>query len=150
VFEAFGWPVTLNDEEILERLVALNAERAAEEQRGLVRWLRPDFQNPAADGKTQKQLAIPEDEDETDEEEARPQKAAKGKEKAKKLPLPEKLPEQVLAIRQQLAAASRPVTAADLAARFSRAKADRIEDLLQSLVILGNAREVEPGRYVSA
>ncbi len=34
------------EEELLSRLVALNAERAAEEARGLVRWLRPDFQNP--------------------------------------------------------------------------------------------------------
>ena len=31
VFEAYGWPGTLSDEEILERLVALNHERAAEE-----------------------------------------------------------------------------------------------------------------------
>jgi len=31
---------------ILERLVALNAERAKEEASGLVRWLRPDYQNP--------------------------------------------------------------------------------------------------------
>src|SRR6185312_47227 len=36
------------DEAILERLVALNAERAAEEARGLVRWLRPAFQHPTA------------------------------------------------------------------------------------------------------
>ena len=34
------------DEAILERLVALNAERAAEEARGVVRWLRPEFQHP--------------------------------------------------------------------------------------------------------
>ena len=40
VFDAFGWPSTLTDEEILERLVALNAERAEEEKRGLIRWLR--------------------------------------------------------------------------------------------------------------
>ncbi|MCK7580990.1 MAG: hypothetical protein MZV65_38830 [Chromatiales bacterium] len=33
------------DEALLERLVALNAERAAEEARGLVRWLRPEFQD---------------------------------------------------------------------------------------------------------
>ncbi len=32
---------------ILERLVALNAERAEEERNGLVRWLRPEFQNPS-------------------------------------------------------------------------------------------------------
>jgi hypothetical protein len=47
VFEAYGWPQTLSDEEILERLVELNAVRAAEERAGLVRWLRPEFQKPA-------------------------------------------------------------------------------------------------------
>lgn len=36
------------EEQLLTRLVALNAERAAEEARGLVRWLRPDFQTRAA------------------------------------------------------------------------------------------------------
>jgi len=30
------------------RLVALNAERADEEKTGFVRWLRPDYQNPAS------------------------------------------------------------------------------------------------------
>ena len=34
--------------EILSRLVALNRERAAEEARGLVRWLRHDYQAPEA------------------------------------------------------------------------------------------------------
>jgi Fe2+ or Zn2+ uptake regulation protein len=48
VAEAYGWPVDLSDEDILARLVALNAERAAEEKRGLVRWLRPDYQRPRA------------------------------------------------------------------------------------------------------
>ena len=47
VFDAYGWPHGLSDEEILERLVALNAERAAEERRGIIRWLRPEFQNPS-------------------------------------------------------------------------------------------------------
>lgn len=32
---------------ILSRLVALNHKRAAEETRGLIRWLRPDYQAPA-------------------------------------------------------------------------------------------------------
>ena len=31
-------------EELLTRLVALNHERAAEEKRGLIRWLRPEYQ----------------------------------------------------------------------------------------------------------
>lgn len=40
--------MTMSDAEILERLVALNRERAAEEARGLVRWLRPEYQAPEA------------------------------------------------------------------------------------------------------
>ena len=48
VARAYGWPENLSDEEILARLVALNAERAAEEKRGLIRWLRPDYQRPRA------------------------------------------------------------------------------------------------------
>jgi len=46
VAEAYGWPADLPEAEILERLVALNRERAAEESRGVVRWLRPEFQAP--------------------------------------------------------------------------------------------------------
>ena len=34
------------EEELLTRLVALNQKRAAEERRGIVRWLRPDYQIP--------------------------------------------------------------------------------------------------------
>jgi hypothetical protein len=57
VFAAYGWD-DLNDasgktkdeinEIILERLVALNAERAEEERNGFIRWLRPDYQAPNA------------------------------------------------------------------------------------------------------
>jgi hypothetical protein len=43
------------NEIILERLVALNAERAEEERNGLIRWLRPDYQAP---GETQTQQTI--------------------------------------------------------------------------------------------
>jgi hypothetical protein len=46
VAEAYGWPVDLPEEEVLARLVALNKERAKEEKRGKVRWLRPDYQIP--------------------------------------------------------------------------------------------------------
>jgi hypothetical protein len=48
VFEAYGWSHDLTDEQILERLVALNAERGEEERTGTVRWLRPDLQNKQA------------------------------------------------------------------------------------------------------
>jgi hypothetical protein len=68
VFDAYGWPHDLTDEQILERLVALNAERAEEEKRGIVRWLRPEYQTkvvktglPVAaeeEGEAQEELAV--------------------------------------------------------------------------------------------
>jgi hypothetical protein len=44
VADAYGWPADLAPAEIVARLVALNAERKAEEEAGTVRWLRPDYQ----------------------------------------------------------------------------------------------------------
>ena len=46
VAAAYGWDADLTPAEIVARLVALNAERAAEEAAGHVRWLRPDYQVP--------------------------------------------------------------------------------------------------------
>jgi hypothetical protein len=46
VAAAYGWPADLPPAEIVARLVALNAERAAEEKAGTVRWLRPEYQIP--------------------------------------------------------------------------------------------------------
>jgi hypothetical protein len=63
VFEAYGWqdlwgkPNPEIDETILERLVALNAERAAEERNGHIRWLRPEYQAPTQIQSTQ--IALP-------------------------------------------------------------------------------------------
>src|SRR5690606_16502491 len=44
--DAYGWPQDLSEGEIIERLVALNQERAREEAEGHVRWLRPEYQAP--------------------------------------------------------------------------------------------------------
>ncbi len=44
--EAYGWPADLAGEHLLAALVALNAERVAEEAQGQVRWLRPLYQRP--------------------------------------------------------------------------------------------------------
>lgn len=46
VAAAYGWPADLPPTEIVARLVALNAQRAAEEKAGKVRWLRPEYQIP--------------------------------------------------------------------------------------------------------
>ena len=55
VAEAYGWPADLPEEEVLARLVALNKERAKEEARGKVRWLRPDYQIPRFGSAKEKQ-----------------------------------------------------------------------------------------------
>ena len=52
VFEAYGWDAGMSDEALLEKLVALNHERAEEEKRGVVRYLRPEFQERKERGNT--------------------------------------------------------------------------------------------------
>jgi len=136
VCDAYGLSHDISDEEILERLVALNHERAAEEERGLVRWLRPEYQHPQ--GMTQRTLDV-------GEQEAK-QVATKA---AKKLPFPANLAEQARAVRNALATSSGVVTSSQIAKSFQRARAERVEELLQTLVLLGQAREVEEGKYIA-
>ncbi|QDU76078.1 hypothetical protein Pan97_31230 [Bremerella volcania] len=138
VFEAYGWPADLSDEEILERLVALNHERAEEEARGIVRWLRPEFQNPG--GTSQTQLAA-----ETATE-AKPKKAAQAA-KTKKEPWPKKLPEQMRVLRRALHDQSSPCLAEDLAKGFTRAPKKLVGELLETLVEVGQARVTDDGRF---
>ncbi|REJ88388.1 MAG: class I SAM-dependent DNA methyltransferase [Planctomycetota bacterium] len=141
VFDAYGWPHDLTDEQILERLVALNHERAEEESRGLVRWLRPEFQNPA--GETQKRIATP------DDAEAEAPAAKSTPVKVKKQPWPKTLPERVRVLRSTLAEGSTPLAADDLRKRFTRARKTDVEELLETLVEVGQARCTDDGRYVA-
>jgi hypothetical protein len=46
VFEGYGWPKDLTDDQLLEKLVSLNHQRAQEEKQGIIKYLRPDFQIP--------------------------------------------------------------------------------------------------------
>ncbi|HEX8501656.1 MAG TPA: DNA methyltransferase [Pyrinomonadaceae bacterium] len=133
VFDAYGWPPSLSDEDILERLVRLNAARAAEERAGLVRWLRPEFQKPAAG------VAAAFGEEFT--------AAAPAAARQERQPWPKSIPEQARAVRQALAARRGVVTPQQLASAFRRANVARVEELLQTLVSLGQAREVSAGRY---
>ena len=119
----------------MSRLVQLNAERVEEERTGTIRWLRPEYQKPSEGVAT----AFG-----TDVEAALP--AAK---KTAKLNWPKTIPEQARAIRQALTSQVGAVTPKQLAKNFSRAKVERVEELLQTLVSLGQARETEEGHYVA-
>lgn len=135
VAEAYGWPADLDDEAILTRLVDLNRARAAEEAAGLVRWLRPDYQNPAG------RIA-----------------AAKGQqaemdvgaaaEAADKALWPKALPEQIAAVRAVLSDMGE-ATPEQVARQFKRARAASVKPLLESLSALGQARLIEGGRFAA-
>ncbi len=138
VFAAYGWPTTLTDEEILEKLVALNKERSEEESRGIVRWLRPDFQNPEAKKSVPPaaaQTALPgtEDEGEPGEE----GEAGASAVAAKAAAWPKKLPEQIAAVRDAVSKSADEYSAEAVARMFKGAKLDAVVDLLDSLTSLG-------------
>lgn len=133
VAKAYGWPDDLSDAEFLERLVALNRERAAEEREGTIRWLRPDFQAPRAgtvarDSQVEADLVVSEI-------------------KVKKPSLPTKLPDQVAAIRELLETETDPIAVPALARRFAQGKRveGKVGDLIETLVMLGQAEAVDDG-----
>lgn len=138
VFDAYGWPAELSDDEILARLVALNAERAAEESQGTIRWLRPEFQNPTGHIAATQGTLI--------EDAAEPVETTS---KKSKTPWPKTLAEQAQAVRSALGAHRTPVTPEQLAKTFLRARVDRVEELLDTLASLGQARELDDGRFAA-
>ena len=141
VLDSYGWPHSLTDEEILARLVELNRERAAQERAGIIRWLRPEYQNPQ--GAQQSAL-------DTAQSEAEPSRVAAAD---KRLRWPASLPEQVKAVRQALADAATDRNAAELAGHFEGARKDvrarKIAEILATLAALGRARETVAGRFVA-
>jgi hypothetical protein len=119
------------DETLLERLVALNAERAAEEARGLIRWLRPEFQakGTVATEATSKQGALDLEIDGGAEEV-----------EVDKRPWPTGVPEQILAVNAVLTASPVPLPPEAIAAHFKARGAwkSRLGTLLETLVALGH------------
>lgn len=140
--EAYGWSADLSDEQILEKLVALNADRAREEAQGFVRWLRPEYQEPrfgkqAPAQKTgdldleEKVVAIDKD-----------------------LPtFPKDRYEQPLAIEAALAAHAQPLDAAGIAKLFkgkaTDARAKRIAEVLTTLARYGRIIALDNGTYAA-
>jgi len=125
-------------ETLLERLVALNAKRAAEEANGTVRWLRPDFQQRGAAAQVSLDVA-PEAEDEA------PAVAAPATALPKR-PWPTGLPAQIKAVAEVLAASARPLTLAELEASFAARGRwrDRLPIIIDTLEALGRARRSQP------
>lgn len=133
VAEAYGWPWPLDAEDVLARLVALHDERALEEKRGLVRWLRPDFQIPrygrGAPAAAELRLEV----------EAVPAPDAEPE------PWPATAAEQIGALQSLVARG--PCTVEDAAARFCNARRDLVARHLETLAILGEVRVGPDGAY---
>jgi hypothetical protein len=146
VFAAYGWPSTILNAEILERLVALNAQRAAEEANGLIRWLRPEFQNPSATPVAAP--AVQEGLDLADAETATPKSKRAKAAKETKLPWPATTREQIQALRTALVFADAALPPDALAKRFAGAKAAQIAVLLEAMSALGQIRETQ-GRFAA-
>jgi hypothetical protein len=130
VFDAYGWPEALTTEQVLERIVALNAERCAEEASGLIRWLRPEYQAPHYVPVT------PTLEGFLDEAPA----AAR-----RKQPWPAAIPDQFRVIKDAMRSAA-PQTPQQIATGFRPAPRTRVAEILATLTALGQAHE-SAGRY---
>ena len=157
VFEAYGWgdliPALVGkpgatipsphktpeqkeaEEELLKRLVALNQERAAEERRGTVRWLRPDYQKPKLGHK----VKTPEDVEQVEAQLVVPE-TADGKPAWPKDELA-----RIRVVRDMLGRAPAPLAPEALSAAFkgrnSAPRKKRVEQVLQTLVAAGVAQQ---------
>ncbi|MBS3650814.1 class I SAM-dependent DNA methyltransferase [Pseudaminobacter sp. 19-2017] len=125
-----------SEEQLLSRLVALNQERAAEERKGVVRWLRPDYQKPKlgvkapkAEGEHVGPLGID-----------LPASAERPKWPSDGL-------EQIRLVRDLLAKAPAPAPPDAIASVFdgrnTSKRRDRIAEVLETLVATGLARTGE-------
>ena len=134
VAKAYGWPADLSDEEVLTRLVALNKARAAEEAKGLVRWLRPEFQAPDYAAPITQTLDLGETSAALSDN---------------VVPWPGSLPEQVSAVQAVLSAAQSPLAPQDVARMFRGKRAATVRPVLDALTGIGMARRLKDGRYAA-
>ena len=135
VASAYGWPADLPAIEIVARIVALNAQRRAEEADGLVRWLRPDFQAPEETRRAATQPALGIEEPEAPDAISWPRDDAA---------------RQFIVLRTALARSTAPAAPSELARRVKGApRGAKIGEMLRVLVALGQAREAGSGRYTA-
>jgi hypothetical protein len=119
-FAAYGFPTDLSDDAILERLVAQNAERATEEARGVIRWLRPEYQ-----ATTPMQAEM-----KAEEETAEPDEANASKRKSKRVAAllwPADMPGRIRVLTALLRELGEPTATRHIAMAFHGAKLDEVE-----------------------
>ncbi len=133
-FEAYGWPSHLAESEILANLSVLNDERASEEARGLIRWLRPDYQ-------IEKFGVLAHRADKVQEISV----AAKPR---PKYSFPEAPKDQAGQVLQLLRRSAKPLTPEEIAASFTEGETILVDvkDILQSFSRLGDANSFDNGR----
>lgn len=124
------------EEELLTRLVALNQERAAEEARGTVRWLRPDYQIPKLGHKVAQPGA----------EQAEAELAIVTT--AEKPAWPKDTLQQIMLVRDALAKADAPAgpdaISAAFAGRNTAKRRKTVKKLLETLAATGAAQVTSP------
>jgi hypothetical protein len=137
VADAYGWPADLSDEEILARLVALNRERAEEEKKGLIRWLRPEYQAARAKVGAAKEEQI---------------EAALEAPDAEAPPLPKDDADLVAMLRSRLRAVGKPIEPKALAQHFRDGGKGtrRVERGLRLLAAAGVVRRSDAGWFLPA
>ena len=136
VADAYGWPVDLPDDDILEFLVTLNSQRAEDEKQG-IRWLRPEYQTvDQAHRQKQSSLDI--------HEYPQPSKSHAPKTPpvvpAQKSDWPADTVEQFRAVRNAIASirsSNRAVTPDHIAELFTHSPKKRIEEVLRVLEDMG-------------
>jgi len=160
VFEAYGWndlaeklvgrpgattpwPEKPEDqqeaeEQLLQRLVDLNHQRAAEEAHGKIRWLRPEYQAPE-ETPEQSELAAGSKTAAPDQTTKRPT------DKTTKLPWPKTLQAQIRAVRDQLETA--PMDPGTLAGHYKRKPEKSVTQVLEALTELGMVSSDENGNF---
>lgn len=134
-----GHDQSFAEAEVLRRLVALNGERVAEESRGYIRWLRPEYQKKER-ASTKPELAIA----------GKPTEMPTVESGKRKGTWPKTLPEQVQAVRQALARHQGGASAAHIARMFKRARTDTVAELLETLAALGQARRSDDGLFTAS
>jgi hypothetical protein len=129
VLDAYGWPSTISDEEMLESLVQLNTHRAAEEARGIIHWLRPEFQNPSG-----VKVAVQSPLSELGSKDVA---TTQGGSAAGVRPWPKALPDRIAAVRAAVRMHGDAVTVKDVRRMFLRAPAKDVGVALDTLASLG-------------